>query len=269
MTSQQDKCRAFEALHRQADPFVIANPYDVGSARVLERLGFAALATTSAGFAQTLGRADGQVTLDEKLAHCRLLASATTVPINVDFEDGFDDDPKTVAENVLRLAETGVAGCSIEDYARTGHFIFDASLAAERVQAAAEAVTSLGMPFQLTARAEGLLRRSGGIDDVIARLQAFEAAGAHVLYAPGLRQLDEVRQVRAAVGKPLNVLAVMLPGVSVAELAAAGAQRISIGSALAALSMAPVIEAGREMQDAGTFGWLQGMPRDLSRLLSG
>jgi 2-methylisocitrate lyase-like PEP mutase family enzyme len=269
MTSQEDKCRAFEALHRQADAFVIANPYDLGSARVLEHLGFPALATTSAGFAQTLGRADGQVTLEEKLAHCRLLAAGTTVPINVDFEDGFADDPKSVAENVLRLAETGVAGCSIEDFARTGHSIFDAALAVERVQAAAEAVATLGMPFQLTARAEGLLRRSGGIEDVIGRLQAFAAAGAHVLYAPGLRQLDEVRQVRAAVGKPLNVLAVMLPGVSVAELAEAGAHRISIGSALAALSMAPVIEAGREMLGPGTFGWLQGMPRDLTRLLAG
>jgi 2-methylisocitrate lyase-like PEP mutase family enzyme len=268
MNSQLDKCRAFERLHRQATAFVIPNPYDLGSARVLERLGFPALATSSAGFAQTLGRADGAVTLDEKLAHCRLIAAGTVVPVNADFEDGFASDPRAVAGNVLRLAETGVAGGSVEDFSRTDKSVFDLGLAVERVHAAVEAVASLDVPFQLTARAEGLLRRVADLDDVIRRLQAFESVGAHVLYAPGLTSLDQVRQVRAAVTRPLNVLAPLLPDLTVTDLAEAGVTRISVGSALAALSMAPVIEAAREMLDSGTFTWLRGMPRDLGSLLS-
>jgi len=269
MTDQLEKCRAFEALHQSGAAFVIPNPYDLGSARVLERLGFKALATSSAGFAQTLGRSDGQVTLEEKLAHCRLLAAGTTVPVNVDFEDGFADDPDTVAKHVLRVAETGVAGCSVEDFSRTGKVVFEFALAVERVQAAAEALAALDVPFQLTARAEGLLRRSGDLDDVIRRLQAFEKAGAHVLYPPGLASLDQIRAVRAATGRPLNVLAPFLPGSNVGELAEAGAVRISVGSALASLSLGPVIDAGREMLEAGTFGWTGRMPRDLGRLLGG
>lgn len=269
MTSQQEKCRAFAALHQSSGSFLIPNPYDLGSARVLERLGFQALATSSAGFAQTLGRMDGQVSLEEKLAHCRLLAAGTGIPVNVDFEDGFADDPPGVAGNLLRLAETGVAGCSVEDFSRTGKVVFEFQLAVERVQAAAEAVATLQMPFQLTARAEGLLRRSGDLDDVIRRLQAFEAAGAHVLYPPGLSSLEQIRRVRAEVNLPINVLAPFLPNATVAEMAAAGATRISVGSALASLSMGPVIEAGREMLESGTFGWMGRMPRDLATLLAG
>jgi len=269
MTSQQDKCRRFEALHAQPDAFLIPNPFDLGSARVLENLGFPALATSSAGFAQTLGRADGQVSLTEKLAHCTLLAAGTDVPVNVDFEDGFADDPESVARHVLQLAETGVAGCSIEDYSRSEKTIFEFEMALERVQAAVEAVASLDMPFQLTARAEGLLRQSADLEAVIVRLQAFARAGAHVLYAPALSSLEEIRQVRAAVDKPLNVLAPFLPGSSVAEMSAAGATRLSIGAALAASAMVPVIEAGREMLEQGTFSWTTQRPRDLAALLAG
>ena len=268
MVSQTDKCRAFENLHREPQAFLIPNPYDLGSARVLEGLGFRALATSSAGFAQTLGRADGQVSLDEKLAHCRLLAAGTSIPISVDFEDGYGTAPQAVAENVLRLAETGVAGCSVEDYSRTDREVFDFGLAVERVQAAAEAVASFDMPFMLTARAEGLLRRVAGLEEVIHRLRAFEAAGAQVLYAPGLASLDEIGEVRAAVQAPLNVLAHFLRNASLAELSTAGATRVSIGSTLAALSMGPVIDAGREMLSAGTFSWMGRLPRDLADLLS-
>ncbi len=269
MAGQLEKCLAFEALHGSTEAFLIPNPYDLGSARVLERLGFQALATSSAGFAQTLGRSDGQVTLEEKLAHCRLLAAGTGIPINVDFEDGFGDDPGTVAQNVLRLVETGVAGCSVEDFSRTAKVVFDFGLAVERVQAAVEAIRSLNLPFQLTARAEGLLRRSGDLDNVISRLQAYEAAGAHVLYPPGLSSLEQIRRVRAEVGRPINVLAPFFPSATVAQLAEAGATRISVGSALASLSMGPVIEAGREMLESGTFGWMGRMPRDLAKLLGG
>jgi 2-methylisocitrate lyase-like PEP mutase family enzyme len=269
MADQAEKCRAFAALHAQTGAFLIPNPFDVGSARVLEALGFPALATSSAGFAQTLGRADGEVTLEEKLSHCRLLAAATGIPINVDFEDGFADEPAGVAQNVLRVAETGVAGCSVEDFSRTGKTVFDFNLAVERVQAAVESVASLGMPFQLTARAEGLLRRTGDLDEVTGRLAAFAAAGADVLYAPGLASLEQIRSVRAQIDKPLNVLAPFLLNATVAELSDAGATRISVGSALAPLAMGPVIEAGREMLDAGTFTWLSRMPRDLAELLGG
>ncbi|MGE0621093.1 MAG: oxaloacetate decarboxylase [Pseudomonadales bacterium] len=267
MTSQLEKCLSFEALHGSAGAFVIPNPFDLGSARVLEHLGFKALATSSAGFAQTLGRGDGQVTLEEKLAHCGQLAAGTGIPVNVDFEDGFADDPATVAKHVLRLAETGVAGCSVEDFSRTGKTVFGFELAVERVQAAAEAVASLDVPFQLTARAEGLLRRSGDLDDVIGRLQAFEKAGAHVLYPPGLTSLDQIRRVRAEVNRPLNVLAPFLSKSNVAELADAGATRISVGSALASLAMGSVIDAGREMLESGTFHWSARMPQDLAALL--
>jgi 2-methylisocitrate lyase-like PEP mutase family enzyme len=269
MTSHRDKCETFAALHRREGAFLIPNPFDTGSARVLQALGFPALATTSAGFAQTLGRVDGQVRLDEKLAHCRALAEATDIPINVDFEDGYARTPEEVHRNVTRLAATGVAGCSIEDYDREAQRMIGIDAAVERLQAAAAAVAAMDVPFMLTARAEVLLRRAGDLDETIRRLQAYERAGADVLYAPALKTLEELQQVAAEVTRPINALGVMFRGATVAELADAGAKRISVGSALADLSMGPVIAAGRELLERGTFGWLAGMPADLDRLLQG
>lgn len=269
MVSQREKCEAFATLHASDGAFVIPNPYDVGSARVLEHLGFVALATTSAGVAQTLGKLDGQVTLEEKLAHCRLVASATSVPVNVDFEDGFARAPLDVAEHVRLVAETGVAGCSIEDYDRERKEIIGFDEAVDRVSAAAQAVAALDVPFQLTARAENLLRGVHDLTDTIKRLQAYAEAGAHVLYPPGVSSLDDLASVTAAVDRPVNVLSVFFHDTTVSEFAAAGARRISVGSALANLSMAPVIAAGREMLEQGTFSWTAGMPRDLRELLKG
>jgi 2-methylisocitrate lyase-like PEP mutase family enzyme len=168
--TQKEKCERFANLHKKEGAFLIPNPWDAGSARLLQGLGFQALATTSAGLAHSLGKADGEVTLEEKLEHCRTLAKVTSIPINADFENGFADDPEMVAVNVLKIAETGIAGCSIEDFSRISHTLYDHSLAVERVQAAAEAVASLKVSFQLTARAENLLRGVDDLDDTIRRL---------------------------------------------------------------------------------------------------
>lgn len=257
MSDQRQKAERFRALHEREGAFLIPNPWDAGSARVLEGLGFEALATTSAGFAQTLGRLDGHVGIDEKLEHCRLLCEATSVPVSVDFENGFGDRPEDVEKAIAAVAATGAVGASIEDYDREGIYPF--GLAVERIEAAVAAARRLPFPFTLTARAENLLHGVDDLDDTIRRLAAFEAAGADVLYAPGLTTLDQVRQVCASVGKPVNVLGVMLPGVSVAQLAEAGVRRISVGGALALLSLAPVLEAGREMLERGTFEWVGGL----------
>ncbi len=259
MPSQAEKCARFIDLHQRDGAFLIPNPWDVGSARLLEALGFDALATTSAGLANAIGCADGEVTLEDKLEHCARLAEATSIPINVDFENGFADDPSTVAKNVCRIAETGVAGCSVEDFSRDAQTLYDFNLALERVQAAAEAVASLAIPMQLTARAENLLRGVDDLDDTIKRLQAFSKAGAHVLYAPGLNSLAQVRQVTAAIDKPFNVLSVFFQGASVADFAEAGAKRISVGSALNWVSINAVLSAGKEMLEHGTFEWTAGM----------
>lgn len=255
MAVQKMKCEAFALLHQQPGAFLIPNPWDVGSARVLQGMGFKALATTSSGLAYTLGRSDGEVTLEEKLTHCSALAQNTTIPINADFENGFADDPETVAGNLLKVASTGIAGCSIEDYSRDSHSLYDFNLAVERVQAAAEAVATLKMPFQLTARAENLLRGVNDLDDTIQRLQAFEAAGAHVLYAPGIRSLQQLQQITSAVKAPFNVLAPFIADASVTDFAAAGAKRISVGGALNWAAVAPLLQAGQEMLKQGTFSW--------------
>lgn len=259
MASQSEKCIRFAELHQRDGAFLIPNPWDVGSARLLEALGFEAIATTSAGLANAIGCADGAVTLEDKLEHCTRLAQATSVPINVDFENGFSEDPSTLSKNVLRVVETGVAGCSIEDFSRDTQTLYDFNLALERVQAAVEAVASLAMPFQLTARAENILRGVDDIDDTIKRLQAFSAAGAHVLYAPGLSTLAQLQQVTAELDKPFNVLAPFFQGVSVVDFAAAGAKRISVGSALNWASINPLLIAGKEMLEQGTFNWMAGM----------
>lgn len=252
MTSQARKAENFKALHESGETFTIPNPWDVGSARMLEEAGFKALATTSSGFAWTLGRKDGEVSLQEKLDHCRALSNATQIPINADFENGFADTPGEVAANILKLAETGVAGGSIEDWSRTAMYDFD--LAVERVAACAEAVAALDFPFQLTARAEGLLRQSDNLDGVIKRLQAFEAAGADVLYAPGLKTLDEVEIVLAAVGRPVNVLGVFLPAATLADYQRLGVARVSIGGALAGVAKKAASNAITQLA-AGSFKW--------------
>ena len=272
MATQAEKAEAFRALHAREGAFVIPNPWDAGSARVLAGLGFEALATTSSGFAQTLGRADGAVTRDEKIAHCHDLATAVEVPISADLERCFADDPKTAAETIALAAEAGMVGASIEDYSGDREKpIYDFDLAVERVAAAVETARRLPFPFMLTARAEGLLRGSPDLDEVIRRLQAFEAAGADVLYAPALTSMEQVRRVTQSVGKPVNVVAPMLKGATVAELAEAGVKRISIGGALARAMVGATIRAGEEMLNDGTFGWVSGVASgaDMKRLRGG
>lgn len=270
MTVQSAKCKRFAELHQRDGAFLIPNPWDVGSAKMLAGLGFEALATTSAGLAYTLGKADGEVTLIENLQHCELLAGATSIPINADFENGFADEPQDVVANVMRVAETGVAGCSIEDFDRDAHTIYDIGLATERIHAAVAAVASMDMPFLLTARAENFIRDNYDIDDTIKRLQAFSAAGADVLYAPGLASLEQVRQVRAEVETPLNVLAPFIAGATVAELTAAGAKRISVGSALNSVAINSLLRAGSEMLDEGSLAWTAQMasPKIVAEFLS-
>jgi 2-methylisocitrate lyase-like PEP mutase family enzyme len=239
---------------------------------MLAALGFEALATTSAGFAHTLGRLDGQVTRDELIAHCRALCAAVDVPVSADLENGFGRGPESAAETIRLGAGAGLVGGSIEDYSGdSSNPIYDFGLAVERVHAAAEAAHALGFPFMLTARAENLLHGRRDLDDTIRRLQAFERAGADVLYAPGLATLDDVRLVTRAVSKPVNVLAPFVKNASVAALADAGARRISVGGALARAAIASLLRAGEEMRDHGTFEWVASIApgSDVAKLLRG
>lgn len=256
MPNQLQKCQRFAELHAGRAPFIIPNPWDAGSARLLEGLGFQALATTSAGFAYSLGKLDGSPSLADKLEHCKALAEATSIPINVDFEDGYADAPDAVARNVKALISTGVAGCSIEDYSRENRVLFGFEQAVERIEAASEAIVESGLPIQLTARAENLLRGVEDLEDTIRRLKAYEAAGADVLYAPGIKNLVDLRSVTAELAKPFNLLVPFLPGATVAELAAHGAHRISLGAALTWVSLKPVLDASKEMLEEGTFSFL-------------
>jgi 2-methylisocitrate lyase-like PEP mutase family enzyme len=232
---------------------VIPNPWDAGSARVLAALGFQALATTSSGFAFTLGRLDGNVTLDEVIAHTAAVDAATELPLSVDLENGYGSQPDSAARAITRAAEAGAVGGSIEDYDPDGR-IYEREHAAERVAAAVEAARKLSFPFTLTARAENHIRGNPDLDDTIARLQAFEAAGADVLYAPGLRTVDEIRSVCEAVSKPVNVLA--LPGLSFAEATEAGAQRVSVGGALTWVAVDSFSRAAAAIRDEGDFSSL-------------
>ena len=250
--SQQRKAEEFRALH-EGEPFVIPNPYDAGSAKVLAALGFKALATTSAGFALTLGRLDGDVTLDEVMQHTAALAQATDLPVSVDMENGYGPAPEDAARAITRAAEAGAVGGSIEDYDPEGG-IYDINHATERVAAAAEAAAAVGFPFTFTARAENHFRGNPDLDDTIARLQAYERAGADVLYAPLVRKPDELRAVRAATSKPLNVLAT--PGMTVREIAEAGGQRISVGSLLAWTAIGAMAQAAERIRDEGDFSGL-------------
>jgi 2-methylisocitrate lyase-like PEP mutase family enzyme len=252
--TQEQKGEAFRALH-EGEPFVIPNPWDGGSARAFEAMGFKALATTSGGHAFTLGRLDGNVTLDEVARHVRVLADASTLPISVDLENGYGPEPEAAAQAIARAAEAGAVGGSIEDWDPGEQRIYEIEQAAERVQAAAEAASRLGFPFTLTGRAENHIRENPDLDDTMARLQAYERAGADVLYAPGLRSTDDVRAVADAVSKPLNVLA--LRRFTMDDLVEAGAQRVSVGGALTFVGMAAVATAAETIRDTGDFSVLE------------
>jgi 2-methylisocitrate lyase-like PEP mutase family enzyme len=252
VTSQEQKAVVFHSLH-EGDPFVMPNPWDAGSARMLAALGFQALATTSSGFAFTLGRRDGDVTLDEMVEHAAALDRATDLPLSVDLENGYGAEPESAAQAITRAAEAGAVGGSIEDYDRDGH-LYELQHAVDRVVAAGEAARSLGFPFMLTARAENHIRGNPDLDDTITRLQAFEVAGADVLYAPGLRTTEEIGAVCDAVSKPVNVLA--SPGLSMADYVEAGAQRISLGGALTWAAVGETASAARAILDHGDFSSL-------------
>jgi 2-methylisocitrate lyase-like PEP mutase family enzyme len=244
---------SFLDLHVPGRPLLMPNPWDAGSARVLADLGFAALATTSSGFAATLGRFDMSVSRDEAIAAAGAVAAVVDVPVSADLENGFADDPDGVAETVRRAKAAGLAGCSIEDATgRADDPIYDAGLAAERVAAA---VAAAGEGFVITARAENLLWGRPDLDDTIRRLQLFQEAGAHVLYAPGLAGAGPVRAVVSSVDRPVNVLATAAAP-TVPELAELGVARVSVGGAFAFAALGALVEAGRELLDAGTYGFL-------------
>jgi 2-methylisocitrate lyase-like PEP mutase family enzyme len=247
MTRRARKGAAFRALHEGA-PFVIPNPWDVGSARVLEALGFEALATTSSGFAFTLGRLDGGATLDEVCAHVAAIDAVTDVPLSVDLENGYAVDADGVARAIARVAEAGAAGASIEDWDPDGR-LYEQEEAVERVAAAVAAARALEAPFVLTARAENHIRGNPDLEDTVARLRAYEEAGADVLYAPGLRTPEEIRAVCGAVGKPVNVLA--LGNLTLAEIVEAGAQRISVGGGLAWVAVRALADAAQAIREDG------------------
>jgi 2-methylisocitrate lyase-like PEP mutase family enzyme len=251
--SQSDKAKSFLALHRRPGAFVIPNPFDAGTARILASLGFEALATTSLGMAFSLGRRDGSVGRDGALAHCRTIVAATDLPVSADLENGFGDDPETVAATIHLAAQAGLAGGSIEDATGDPHHpLYDFAHAVERVAAAVEAARALPFPFMLTARAENFLRGRPDLDDTIRRLQAFEKSGADVLYAPLLPDASAIRTVCAALSKPLNVLGGQ-PPLSVAELAEAGVKRISLGGLLSRVALAALMRAAREIKERGSF----------------
>ena len=253
MSSRQErKGSEFRALH-EGEPFVFPNPWDAGSARVLEQLGFKALATTSSGFAFTLGRRDGETTLDEVLAHTRALDAATDLPVAVDLENAYGSEPASAAHAIARVAEAGAVGGSIEDWDPSGR-LYSLEEAVERIAAASAVARNLAFPFMLTARAENHIRGNPRLDDTIARLQAFERAGADVLYAPGLRTAGEIEAVCEAVSKPVNVLA--LGNLSFDEIAGAGAQRVSVGGALTWVAAQALVEAATAIRDRGDFSVL-------------
>jgi 2-methylisocitrate lyase-like PEP mutase family enzyme len=243
---------AFGALHA-GEPFVIPNPWDAGSAKVFASLGFKALATTSSGFAFTLGRLDGDVTLDEVVGHVAALVDATDLPLSVDLENGYGAEPESAAAAISSVAEAGAVGGSIEDYDPAGH-LYDLPHAVERIAAAVEAARRFDWPFTLTARAENHIRGNPDLDDTIARLQAYEAAGADVLYAPGLETTAEIRAVCDAVSKPVNVLARRT--LTLEEIVDAGAQRVSVGGSLTWTTVNALAAAATEIRDRGDFSSL-------------
>ncbi len=257
--TQADKASRFQALHQRPGAFLIPNPWDPGSARILTGLGYEALATSSAASAAALGRRDGKLTREEALAHARAIVGATTLPVSADLEHGFSHDPEGVAQTVLLAAEAGLAGCSIED--STGEKdtpLYELQLASERIEAAAKAARSLPFRFTLTARAEAFVRGQPDLDETIRRLAAYERAGADVLFAPGLPDLAAVRTVCSAVSKPVNfMVGIRGKSFSVAELAGAGVKRISFAASFYRAAMTGFIGAAREVKEKGTFDYLE------------
>jgi 2-methylisocitrate lyase-like PEP mutase family enzyme len=255
MPSQNEKAAAFRALH-QTGTFVIPNPWDIGTARLLAHLGFASLATTSAGFAFSRGRPDGAVTRKETMKHAREIVGATDLPVSADLENGFGDAPREAAETIRQAAAAGLVGGSIEDATgRKDDPIYEHARAVERVRAAVEVVRRLPFPFMLTARAENFLWGRPDLADTIRRLQAFQEAGADVLYAPGLKTREEIATLIRAVDRPVNILAGIPGALGVAELAEIGVRRISIGGSLARAALGAVLKAGHEMRESGSFGF--------------
>jgi 2-methylisocitrate lyase-like PEP mutase family enzyme len=264
MSSQADKGRAFRALHEQKQCFVIPNPWDAGSARILEGLGFKALATTSGGFANSTGKLDGQPGRDAVLEHAATLVQATNIPISADLESGFGDSPEEIAETIRRAAATGLVGGSIEDYTgRRDEPLYAISHAADRVRAAVEAARKLDFPFTITARAENFFRGKPDLADTIKRLQAYQEAGADVLFAPALRSAEDIQAILREVDRPLSVLGGIggLAALSIAEYQALGVRRVSVGSLLSTVAYGALIHAGQELKDQGTFGFTSELAR--------
>ncbi len=259
MSSQAERAARFVALHA-GPPFMIPNPWDAGSARILEATGFEALATTSSGFAFTLGRADGTVQLEKMVEHVAALTAATDLPVAADLENGYGADPAVAADTITAIANAGAVGGSIEDWDRDEHALYETAYAVDRVRAAAEAAHGLPFPFLLCARAENHIRDHDDLDDTIARLQAYEGAGADVLFAPGVGDPDDIRRICAAVGKPVNVLA--RAGMSIERIAEAGAQRISVGGGLTWVAAEALMRAAAAIRD-GDLSSLLGRPPDL------
>jgi 2-methylisocitrate lyase-like PEP mutase family enzyme len=270
MRTQAEKGRAFQALHQRDRAFIIPNPFDVGTARLLAHLGFEALATTSAGFAFSIGQRDNTVGRETMMAHVSEIAAATDLPVSADLENGFGDSPEIVAETIRLAAETGLAGGSIEDLSgRAEGTVYEIGHAAERVRAAVEVARGLPFPFTLTARAENYLAGRPDLRDTIARLQAYQEAGADVLYAPGLTSKDDIAALVRAVDRPVNVV-MGLTGVelSLADLSSIGIRRISVGSALSRAALGAFLRAATEMREHGTFTFAEEAVsvRDLSAM---
>jgi len=259
MSSQADRGARFAALH-EGPPFVIPNPYDAGSARVLEAAGFEALATSSSGYAFTLGRADGTFHLDEMAAHVAALADATDLPVSADLENGYGADPAVAANTIATIADVGAVGGSIEDWDRETRVLYETSHAVERIRAAAEVAHALPFPFLLCARAENHIRDHDDLDDTITRLQAYEAAGADVLFAPGVRAPADIRRICDAATRPVNVLA--MAGMSLADIVQTGAQRVSVGGGLAWVATGALMQAASAIKN-GDFTVLTGRPANL------
>ena len=254
-STQEERARRLLELHRPGQPLLLANAWDAGSARVLASLGFEALATTSSGHAATLGRLDGSVTRDEAIAHAASIVSATELPVSADLENCFAEDPEGVATTVSMAVDAGLAGCSVEDYSGDDERpIYPLELATERVSAAAQAAHDGPARLVLTARAENFLHGNPDLDDTIARLQAYERAGADVLFAPGLTEAGDIERLVGSLNRPVNVLAVpAAPPVSV--LARCGVARVSVGGAFAFAALGALVEAANELRDRGTYGY--------------
>jgi len=259
MRSQLEKAQTFRALHERRHAFIVPNPGDAGTARILADLGFEALATTSAGIALLAGERDHAIGRDRMMALVGAIASATDLPVTGDLENGYGDDPAEVAETIRRAAEVGLVGCSIEDATtRAGDPVYEQKRAAERIAAAAEAARALPFPFTLTARADNYLVGRANLADTIARLQAYQEAGADVLFAPGLTKKDDIASVVKSVDRPLNVLVMPQSGLSLSELSSIGVKRVSVGSALCRIALDAILGAASEMQERGTFSFLGG-----------